>query len=83
MMLDRQQLCCSAGSACRTGAIESSHVLRAMKVNDDLARGSMRFSFGRFNTESDVDRALEIIPAVIARLRELSPAKAARETAVA
>ena len=83
MMLDRHHLCCSAGSACRTGAIESSHVLRAMKVKDDLARGSMRFSFGRFNTEGDVDRALEIIPAVIARLRELSPAKAVRETAVA
>jgi cysteine desulfurase len=83
MMLDRHHLCCSAGSACRTGAIESSHVLRAMKVNDDLARGSMRFSFGRFNTEADVDRALEIVPAVIARLRELSPAKAVRETAVA
>jgi cysteine sulfinate desulfinase/cysteine desulfurase-like protein len=43
----------------------------------------MRFSFGRFNTEGHVDRALEIIPAVIARLRELSPAKAVRETAVA
>jgi cysteine desulfurase len=83
MMLDRHHLCCSAGSACRTGALESSHVLRAMGVNDDLARGSMRFSFGRFNTEADVDRALEIVPAVIARLRELSPAKAVRETAVA
>lgn len=83
MMLDRHHLCCSAGSACRTGALESSHVLRAMKVNDDRARGSMRFSFGRFNTEGDVDRALEIIPAVIARLRKLSPAKAVRETAVA
>jgi cysteine desulfurase len=83
MMLDRQQLCCSAGSACRTGAVESSHVLRAMKVSDDLARGSMRFSFGRFNTEGDVERALEIVPAVIARLRELSPAKAVHETVVA
>lgn len=83
MMLDRHYLCCSAGSACRTGSLESSHVLRAMKVNDDLARASMRFSFGRFNTEEDVDRALEIIPAVIARLRGLSPAKTLRETAVA
>jgi cysteine desulfurase len=83
MMLDRHQLCCSAGSACRTGSLESSHVLRAMKVNDDLARGSMRFSFGRFNTERDVDRALEILPIVIARLRELSPAKAVLETVVA
>ncbi|PZR76810.1 MAG: cysteine desulfurase NifS [Chthoniobacterales bacterium] len=83
LMLDRQQLCCSAGSACRTGSIESSHVLRAMKVNDERARGSMRFSFGRFNTERDVDLALEIVPAVIARLRELSPAKTVRETVVA
>lgn len=83
MMLDRHYLCCSAGSACRTGSLESSHVLRAMKVNDDLARASMRFSFGRFNTEEDVDRALEIIPAVIARLRGLSPAKPVRETAIA
>jgi cysteine desulfurase len=83
MMLDRDHLCCSAGSACRTGALESSHVLRAMRVNDDLARGSMRFSFGRFNTEEDVAHALEIIPAAIARLRELSPAKAVREIAVA
>jgi cysteine sulfinate desulfinase/cysteine desulfurase-like protein len=43
----------------------------------------MRFSFGRFNTEADVDKALEIIPAVVARLRELAPAKAVRESALA
>jgi len=83
MTFDREHLCCSAGSACRTGSQESSHVLRAMKVADELARGSMRFSFGRFNTDGDVDRALEIIPAGIARLRELSPRKAAQETAAA
>jgi len=83
VMFDRYHLCCSAGSACRTGSVEASHVLRAMNLSAERTRGSMRFSFGRFNTEAEVDRALEIIPAVIARLRELSPAKAARESVVA
>jgi cysteine desulfurase len=80
MMFDRHQLCCSAGSACRTGSIESSHVLSAMKVTPERARASMRFSFGRFNTEADVENAMEIIPAVISKLRTLS-AGAAREPA--
>jgi len=80
MMFDRHQLCCSAGSACRTGSIESSHVLSAMKVPAERARASMRFSFGRFNTDADVESALEIIPAVISKLRGLS-AGAAREPA--
>jgi len=81
VMLDRHQLCCSAGSACRTGAVETSHVLSAMKVPGERARASMRFSFGRFNTEADVDKALEIIPAAISKLRALSPAGVTREPA--
>jgi len=81
MMFDRHQLCCSAGSACRTGSMETSHVLGAMKVPAQLARASMRFSFGRFNTDADVERALEIIPPVITKLRALSPASAIREPA--
>ena len=81
MMFDRHKLCCSAGSACRTGSLETSHVLSAMKVPPERARASMRFSFGRFNTETDVERALEIIPLVIAKLRALSPAGLAREAA--
>jgi cysteine desulfurase len=83
VLFDRHQLCCSAGSACRTGSPEASHVLRAMKVNPERTRGSMRFSFGRFNAEADVDKALEIIPAVIARLRELSPVAAVHQTVIA
>lgn len=83
ILFDRQQLCCSTGSACRTGSPEPSHVLRAMNLSPERTRGSMRFSFGRFNTEADVDKALEIIPGVISRLRELSPGKAVRESAVA
>ena len=82
MMFDRHRLCCSAGSACRTGSLESSHVLRAMHVSPERARGSMRFSFGRFNTEADVDKTVEIIPAVISKLRAMSPSTStARETA--
>jgi cysteine desulfurase len=81
VMFDRHQLCCSAGSACRTGSLESSHVLRAMNLPAERTRGSMRFSFGRFNTDADVDQALEIIPAVISKLRALAPANVVRETA--
>jgi cysteine desulfurase len=83
MMFDRHQLCCSAGSACRTGAVESSHVLNAMNVPIERARASMRFSFGRFNTDADVEKALEIIPEVISKLRTLSSAGAPREAAPA
>jgi len=81
MLLDRERICCSAGSACRTGSLESSRVLRAMKVSDERARGSMRFSFGRFNTEAEVDKAAEILAHVIAKMRALSPAARLPETA--
>jgi cysteine desulfurase len=81
VMFDRHQLCCSAGSACRTGSLQTSHVLRAMNVPPERARASMRFSFGRFNTDADVEKALEIIPAVISKLRAMAPATASREPA--
>jgi cysteine desulfurase len=76
LMLDQKNVCCSAGSACRTGSLKPSHVLSAMGLLGDEARGSLRFSFGRFNTEAEVDRALKIVPEVIAKLRALSPAVA-------
>jgi cysteine desulfurase len=69
LLLDRHRICCSAGSACRTGSQEASHVLRAMNPNGDGARRSLRFSFGRFNSEAQVDRAIEVIPNVIEKLR--------------
>jgi cysteine desulfurase len=81
IMFDRDRLCCSAGSACRTGSLEASHVLRAMSVPPERARASMRFSFGRFNSERDVDKALEIIPLAISKLRAMSTASAPREPA--
>ena len=73
ILLDRHRICCSAGSACKTGSSDGSHVLRAMHIEDRAGR-SLRFSFGRFNTEADVDQAIETVPRVIAKLRGLSAA---------
>src|SRR5437867_4410365 len=70
LLLDRHRICCSAGSACRTGSHEASHVLRAMDSAGDGARRSLRFSFSRFNTDAQIDRAIEVVPRVIAKLRE-------------
>src|SRR5438132_8863681 len=60
LLLDRHGVCCSAGSACRTGSGEASHVLRAMYSDEDRARGSLRFLFGRFNSAAEVEPASEI-----------------------
>src|SRR5207249_11365294 len=70
LLLDRHGICCSAGSACRAGSQEASHVLHAMNPNGDGARRSLRFSFGRFNTDAQVDRAIEVVPKVIEKLRQ-------------
>ena len=72
LLLDRHRICCSAGSACRTGSQEASHVLRAMNPSDDGARRSLRFSIGRFNTEAQIDRTIEIVPKVIEKLRQIA-----------
>lgn len=63
----------STGSACASGLLEPSHVLQAIGVPPEHIHGSVRFSLGHFNTAADVDAALEIVPAVVARLRALSP----------
>ncbi len=70
LLLDRQGICCSAGSACRTGSQEASHVLRAMNPSSDGARRSLRFSLGRFNNDAQIDRAIEVVPKVIDKLRQ-------------
>ncbi len=69
LLLDRQGICCSAGSACRTGSQEASHVLRAMHPSGDGGRRSLRFSLGRFNTDAEIDRAIEVVAKVIGKLR--------------
>jgi cysteine desulfurase len=71
--LDLKGLALSGGSACASGATEPSHVLMAMGLNKHRARASLRFSLSRMTTEAEIDRALEIVPAAVARLRELSP----------
>ena len=75
LLLDRQGICCSAGSACRTGSQEASHVLRAMNPSSDGARRSLRFSLGRFNSDAQIDRAIEVVPKVIEKLRQVSPVR--------
>jgi cysteine desulfurase len=73
LMLDRFGICASSGSACTSGSLEPSHVLRAMGVPFTAAHGSIRFSLSRYNTEEEVNFTVEKIPPIIARLRELSP----------
>jgi cysteine desulfurase len=75
--LDLKGLDVSGGSACLSGATEPSHVLIAMGLNDARARGSLRFSLSRLTTAAEVDAALQIVPAAVSRLRELSPRKLA------
>ncbi|MCK9486549.1 MAG: cysteine desulfurase [Dehalococcoidia bacterium] len=76
LALDLAGFAASSGSACTTGSVEPSHVLMAMGIPDDLARGSLRFSLGRMNTEEDVERLLEALPPIVQRLRALSPVPA-------
>jgi cysteine desulfurase len=72
MLLDQRGICCSAGSACTAGSLEPSHVLKAMGYSNDRARGSLRFSFSRFNSEAEVAQALQIIPSAVEKLRSMS-----------
>ncbi|MES2307999.1 MAG: cysteine desulfurase NifS [Verrucomicrobiota bacterium] len=67
--LDEQGICCSAGSACTTGSVEPSHVLSAMGVSENDAKCSLRFSFSHFTRESEIDHALEVIPAMVEKVR--------------
>ena len=67
--LSARGICASGGSSCASGALEASHVLAAMGVPDRLARGSIRFTMGRDTTAADIDRALAVVPPVVASLR--------------
>jgi cysteine desulfurase len=71
--LDLKGLAVSGGSACQSGATEPSHVLTAMGLSPARARASVRFSLSRLTTENEIDWALELVPAAVARLRKLSP----------
>ena len=73
LALDLAGVAASSGSACTTGSVEPSHVLVAMGMPSELARGSLRFTLGRSNTDADVDRLLEVLPPIVERMRKLSP----------
>lgn len=75
LLLDGFGICASSGSACTSGSLEPSHVLRAMGVPFTFAHGSVRFSLSRFTTGAEVDIVLRELPGIIARLREISPYK--------
>jgi cysteine desulfurase len=75
MLLDERGIYCSAGSACTSGSVHPSHVLKAMGFSNHRARSSLRFSFGRFNTDEEVDVASVAVPEIIEKLRRLAPAK--------
>lgn len=79
LMMDQLGICASSGSACTSGSLEPSHVLRAMGVPFTFAHGSIRFSLSRFNTEKEVDYVLENLPPIIANLRKLSPFSAEKD----
>lgn len=72
LLLDMSGIAVSTGSACATGSLEPSYVLMASGMDVELAHGSIRFSFGRYNTMEDVAYVLEVLPSVISRLREIS-----------
>lgn len=73
LLLDREGIAASSGSACTSGSLEPSHVLRAMGVPYTSVHGSIRLSLSRFNTDEDIGYILEKFPPIIARLREISP----------
>lgn len=79
LLMDGHGICASSGSACTSGSLEPSHVLRAMGVPFTYAHGSIRFSLSRFNTNEDVDLVLRELPPIIKRLRDMSPFREGQE----
>ncbi|MEG2137506.1 MAG: cysteine desulfurase NifS [Oscillospiraceae bacterium] len=77
LRLDAEGVCCSSGSACSSASLEPSHVLLAIGLPHEIAHGSLRLTLGEDTTEGDIDHLLDVIPRVVATLRELSPIWAA------
>ncbi|MGD0999299.1 MAG: cysteine desulfurase NifS [Candidatus Brocadiia bacterium] len=73
LLLDQAGICASSGSACTSGSLEPSHVLRAMGIPFTFAHGSIRMSLSRYNTDADVDAVIASLPGIIQRLRSISP----------
>lgn len=73
LLLNKQGIAASSGSACTSGSLEPSHVMRAMGIPYTAAHGTVRFSLSRYNTEEEIDRVIAAVPPIIAQLRKLSP----------
>ncbi|MER2607306.1 MAG: cysteine desulfurase NifS [Siculibacillus sp.] len=73
LLMNREGIAASSGSACTSGSLEPSHVLRAMNIPYTAAHGAIRFSLSRDTTDADVDRVLEVMPGIIEKLRGMSP----------
>lgn len=73
LMLDMQGICASSGSACTSGSLDPSHVLLAIGLVHEVAHGSLRLTLDEDNTSEDIDHILETVPAVVSRLRDMSP----------
>ncbi|MBS4019483.1 cysteine desulfurase NifS [Azonexus hydrophilus] len=73
LLLNKMGIACSSGSACTSGSLEPSHVMRAMGIPYTAAHGTIRFSLSVHNTEAEIDRVIEAVPPIIAQLRKLSP----------
>ncbi len=73
LRLNEYNICASSGSACTSGSLEPSHVLRAMGVPFSAVHGSIRFSLSRYNTDKEIDKVIDIMPGIIKELRQLSP----------
>jgi cysteine desulfurase len=73
MYLDAEGICASTGSACSSASSEPSHVLTALGMTIERARGSLRLTIGRYTTHEDIDKVIEALPRIIAKLREMSP----------
>jgi len=83
LMMDQLGICASSGSACTSGSLEPSHVLRAMGVPFTAVHGSIRFSLSRYNTREEIDYVVRQLPSVIHRLREISMFTAGRDATLA
>lgn len=73
MLLNKAGIAASSGSACTSGSLEPSHVMRAMSIPYTAAHGTIRFSLSRYNTQSEIDRVISAVPPIVAELRRLSP----------
>jgi cysteine desulfurase len=71
--LDMEGIAASSGSACTSGSLDPSHVLLAIGLPHEIAHGSLRFSLGKQTTEAEIDKVLEVLPGIVAKLRAMSP----------